>query len=148
MYICWIKMDQRTKDWIMLHLLPSERKTLIFYPSNFDLYSPIHSSAYLPLSPWLNRGISILKLEGFLEGGFSAFHQCRNPFYSILDRWLASLCMNTSSDGRQRRTGGGLLYFGSSSDDWKCFQWIELDSAMSVRILHVASSKRQNWGWI
>lgn len=78
----------------------SERTTLIFYPSNFDLYSPIHVSAHFPLFFWLNRSISILRLEGFLEGGFSATHQCRNPFYNILDRWLASLCMNTSSDGR------------------------------------------------
>lgn len=62
---------------------------------------------------------------------YSASHQCRNPFYGILDRWPASLYLNTSSHGRQRGTGG-LLYFRGSSDYQKHIHLIELYSSVSV----------------
>lgn len=96
----------------------SEGKTLILHLRNFDLDSPVHVSVCFLLLSWFNKGIiSVSELEVFLEGGFSASRQCGNPFYSILDRWLASLCVNTSSDGRWTRTGGGLFHIEGGSDD-------------------------------
>lgn len=96
----------------------SEGKTLILHLSDSDLDSPIHVSVYFLLFSWFNKGIiSVSELEVFLEGGFSASHQRGNAFYSILGRWLASLCMNTSRDRRWKRTGGGLFHVEGSSDD-------------------------------
>ena len=138
-------INRRTDEWIVPLLYFCFRgKALTFHPNTFDLDSTVHALANLLSSSWLNRDISILELESFLEGGFSVSHQCRNPFYSLLDRWLPVSAWTPPVMEDRREQEADCFSLEAVLMIRNIFNWVELDSAVSVRILHVSKNGKHN----
>lgn len=54
--------------------------------------------------------------------------QCQNSLQSIFHKWLSSLCLNTSKDGKFITIWGSTFHF-VSSDSYKVFPYTEPKSA-------------------